>query len=142
MSDGGMPEQAGFECWLASELRRPVAAERLRVERVMARVRGATPPRWRVARDGMTSPFVAFALAASLTFAAVLSPLAGAPMPAVQQAVRDTTQLVRFVLVAPDAARVATNVAVDGDTRVLADPRAGRNSAPDSSVRTAPDTTT
>lgn len=137
----GLTEQGRFERWLAGELRRPVAAERLRVERVMARVRVATPPQRRVGRDGVTSPFFAFSLAAGLVLAAVLPPLAGGGMAAVHVAVRDTTQLVRFVLVAPDAARVVGRVAIAGDARLVADPRARRDSAPDTSQRTVPDTT-
>lgn len=142
MSEREMTDQAGFEQWLAAELRRPPAAERLRVERVMARVRNAPPPRRRIARDGMTSPFVAASLAAGLMLAALLSPLAGGRMPAMHEVVGDTTQLVRFVLVAPDAARVATRVAVADGAHRLADPRAGRDPAADTSVRTVPDTTT
>lgn len=142
MSEPGMSDGIDFERWLAAELQRPVAAERLRVERVMARVRAITPPRRRIARDGMASPALAVSLAAALVLAAVLPPLAGDGVPAVQAGVRDTTRLVRFVLAAPDAARVAALV----DARLVTGPRHGGDSAPDSapdtSLRTASDTTT
>ena len=137
MSDRATPDRRVFDHWLASELQRPVDSEQLRVERVMARVRHATPPRRRIVRNGMTSPLLPFSLAAALVLATILPPLAKGEVPAIDVSVRDTTRLFRVVLVAPDAARVA----VASDVQAAVDPRPSPAPATDTSVWTRPDTT-
>lgn len=123
--------------WVVSELRRPVATSDALRERVMARVRDAARPVGisaaaaattgaPVARRGRLGPVsgALLALAASvawLAFASTLfrsrsdfAPALGAPSgrmmvlgDTVDSALHDTLRLVRFVLHAPGAARVA-----------------------------------
>ncbi|HEY9428101.1 MAG TPA: hypothetical protein VIR34_13170 [Gemmatimonadaceae bacterium] len=121
--------------WAVSELRRPVATSDLLRERVMARVRAAARPPAAVsapttlraaARSGRRLPVsgALLALAASVAWLAFTSmfvrshsdfaPALGAPSgrmmvlgDTVDSALHDTLRLVRFVLHAPGAARVA-----------------------------------
>jgi hypothetical protein len=121
--------------WAVSELRRPVATSDFLRERVMARVRAAAAPR-AAAPAPITAKAAArrgrrlhvsgalLALAASVAWMAFAStifrsrsdfaPVLGAPSgrmmvlgDTVDSALHDTLRLVRFVLHAPGAARVA-----------------------------------
>lgn len=125
----GLDAPDGLQAWVAGELRRPIALNPAARGRVMALVRAARPPMrrrrppGRGARAGWASPLVGAALAAGVCGAMAL----GARWPAqlartepgasaaavvvlgdtVASTLRDTVRLVRFMLVAPAASRVA-----------------------------------
>ena len=124
----------GLEAWVARELRRPVATDPVRKARIMELVRSAGPPSrrgrrprpGRGARAGWASPVVGFALAAGVCGVMTLRGLRPAHLLSLEPhtgdasvvaasvlgdtvvaTIRDTVRLVRFMLVAPGASRVA-----------------------------------